>query len=108
MLDMDVAKFAISLPRHYKTTLRRSKLPLRTLAKGKLPPVLLQQPKRGFSIPVARWFRNELRQEAEKLPQILPDCFDKAKVRSILDAHFAGKVDNGTKIWALLALTMGI
>lgn len=108
MLDMDVAKFAISLPRHYKTTLRRSKLPLRTLAKGKLPPVLLRQPKRGFGIPVARWFRNELRQEAEKLPQILPDCFDKAKVRSVLEAHFAGKVDNGTKIWALLALTMGI
>jgi len=108
MLDMDVAKFVISLPRRYKTSLRNGKLPLRTLAKGKLPPVLLRQPKRGFSIPVAAWFRNELRQEAEKLPRILPDCFDRSKVRSILEAHFAGKADNGTKIWALLALTMGI
>lgn len=103
LLDMELALFVFSLPRKYKTTLRETKRPLRTLAKGRIPDVLLTQPKRGFGIPVASWFRNELKEELLQLPQELPDIFDKDVVSKLIQVHLDGKADNGTKLWTLLS-----
>ncbi len=104
LLDIDLATFAFSLPRKYKTDMFTAKKPLRTLGEKMLPPILMKQPKRGFGIPLARWFRNELRDIALQLPDSLPEYFDSKMVRCMVNAHLENKIDNGSKIWALYAL----
>ena len=60
LLDHRVLEFAAGLPAHLKVAGRVGKLPLRKLASRHLPREVLEQPKRGFSIPAAGWLRENL------------------------------------------------
>jgi asparagine synthase (glutamine-hydrolysing) len=72
-----------------------------------LPRELIERPKRGFSIPLADWLRNELREWAESLltPTLLErdGLLDAAAVRRCWSAFCTGRADHtqGT-VWALL------
>ncbi len=64
----------------------------------------------GFGVPVARWFRNELK---DYVYEVLLDeralrrgYFKKESIKRLLDEHVALQYDHSTKIWALLFLEM--
>ena len=104
LLDMDVVRFALTLPVDYRLTLKQGKLLLRHIGREYLPDEILRQVKRGFGMPVAAWLRNELKSYVTELPDRLDSfgCFDKPYLRRLIREHLDGKADHGAKLWALI------
>lgn len=109
-LDLSVAEFAWSLPINYKVKNDKGKYILRQLLKKYLPNNIVEGPKRGFSIPLDKWLRNELRDWAESL-------LSKNKINhygylnfeftnKIWLQHLSGKRNWGTTLWNILVLQM--
>jgi len=107
LLDQRVMEFGASLPSSWKVHGRSTKVLLKEAARGWLPDAVLDRPKMGFGVPVARWLREDLREPARDLltdrTAVERGLFDPANVRRLLDEHDAG-VDHGPRIWALLML----
>ena len=104
LLDMDVVRFALTLPIDYRLSLRQGKLLLRHIGKEYLPGEILQQVKRGFGMPVSAWLRKELKPYVMELPDKLDSfgCFSKSHIRRLVSDHLAGRADHGSKLWALI------
>jgi asparagine synthase (glutamine-hydrolysing) len=109
-LDRDLVEYAISLPRRYKLHGASLKRILRHHARDLLPAEILGRRKRGFGVPLDRWFRTDLRSLVESRLGA-PD----ARVRSHLDGdaldgllaeHASGRVNHGQAIWTLLTLEL--
>ena len=60
LLDHELAELAFRIPHAWKLRNNRGKdIFIRALG-HRLPPALLNQPKRGFGVPLATWFRGPL------------------------------------------------
>ncbi len=110
-LDLEVAEFALRLPRRDKITLRERKRPLRYLAKELLPAELLTQTKRGFGTPVASWFRGELAPLIQEMAWTLPDWdqqgwLNHEYVQRLVDAHLKQNRNCAPQLWTLLCLQL--
>ena len=64
LLDHELMEFAASLPASCKLRGREKKVALRAALRGWVPDEVLDAPKRGFRLPLADWFRGELRDYA--------------------------------------------
>lgn len=62
LLSKDVLEYLPTLPDSYKIKGSETKRILRALAAKYLPPDLVNQPKRGFEIPLKSWIDNELKE----------------------------------------------
>lgn len=105
-LDHKLMEFAAGIPPEIKIRGLTKKYLLKRVAEPLLPPETLAGAKRGFSIPLAFWFRKELKafvQEqlsAEKIDRM--GYFHPHRVRAILQEHFSMRANHENKIWALL------
>jgi len=111
ILDLEVAEFALTLPRRDKITLRERKRPLRHLARELLPAELLAQTKRGFGTPVAAWFRAELAPMIREMARTLPDWdqqgwLNRDYVQELVNAHLVQNRDCAPQLWTLLCLQL--
>jgi asparagine synthase (glutamine-hydrolysing) len=61
-LSKELLEYVPSLPDEYKIKGKTTKFLLRQLAKKYLPSELIDQPKRGFEIPLKNWVDNELKE----------------------------------------------
>src|SRR5260221_3692791 len=61
LLDHELAELAWTIPNQWKTCNGSGKLILIEAMKDRLPPGLLDRPKKGFAVPLPKWFRGELR-----------------------------------------------
>jgi asparagine synthase (glutamine-hydrolysing) len=61
LLDRRVIEFALRLPSRMKARDGITKRPLRALVRSRLPDAIVERTKRGFSIPVERWYEQGLR-----------------------------------------------
>ncbi|MGN6194363.1 MAG: asparagine synthase (glutamine-hydrolyzing) [Ginsengibacter sp.] len=61
-LSKELLEYVPSLPDEYKIKGKTTKFLLRQLAKKYLPSELIDQPKRGFEIPLKNWVDNELQE----------------------------------------------
>ena len=61
LLDHELAEFAAAIPHAWKLRNNRGKDIFIQALGDRLPPELLNQPKRGFGVPLAAWFRGPLR-----------------------------------------------
>lgn len=108
LLDHRILEFAAKLPSVLKMDTRRGKLPLRALAGRRLPPETQKAPKRGFSIPAARWLRNELRPIAESLlfdqSATIVGVLEPRAVRRIWQEHLDESRDHSVFVWGLMML----
>lgn len=105
LLDHRMVEFAATVPFHLKYDGRESKRLVKHALRGVLPENVLQQRKRGFSIPIQRWFREDLG-EAYRDTVLGSDSrcgawLDKDELRSMLDAHAVGRVEVGHHLWAV-------
>jgi len=60
-LCKEILEYAPALPDNYKIHGKQTKYLLRNLAKKYLPAELIDQPKRGFEIPLKKWVNDQLR-----------------------------------------------
>ena len=61
LLDHELMELAASLPPELKAARGQRKRILRSALRGWIPDEILDGPKRGFRLPVARWLREDLR-----------------------------------------------
>ena len=108
-LDYRIVEFARSLPIDFRFEKGRQKKILRDILNEYIPETVFNVPKKGFSIPIAKWFRNELR--ADLVKSLGDDFFnefsmiDKNRVNKFLKFHLSGKRDYSTYLWRLYVLS---
>jgi len=109
-LDHEVVEFAASLPPGLKLRRRTQKYLLKRVMSGVLPPEILHRPKMGFGVPLARWFRDDLREMAYDVllgtRAVQRGWFRADAVRRMLDDHAAGRAYHHARLWALLVLEL--
>jgi asparagine synthase (glutamine-hydrolysing) len=106
LLDHELMQFAASLPASMKVRGVLKKVVLRDALRGWVPDAVLDAPKRGFRLPIAGWFRGELREFARDV-LLGPTARDRGYfreeyVRGLLDRHIAGVEDHSQGIWTLV------
>lgn len=105
-LDHKVVEFAASLPLQYKIQSNEGKYLLKKAMERYLPPEILYRRKKGFSIPLARWLRKDMRSYVEEVlvsGEELP-YFAQDSVRALFDAHVEGKGNYAAHLWAIVNL----
>ncbi len=108
-LDHVFMEFAASLPARFKQAWGQKKRILKASLRGRVPDELLDRPKMGFSVPIAEWFRSDLREMAHDV-LLSPRAsergyFQREEVTNLLHEH-ANRIDHGTRLWALLMLEL--
>ena len=105
-LDHRLVEFAAGLPASLKLRRFRLKYLFKKAVEPWLPREIVYRQKRGFSVPVADWMRQELRPlveetlHAEKLKR--QGLFDPVFVRRLLDEHWSRRADHRKPLWTLL------
>ncbi len=106
MLDHRVVELAARMPIRFKLHGRRGKRILRQAFGDLLPETVMRRPKMGFGVPLAHWFRGELREFARQILLDPRSCqrgyFRASAVARMLDEHQAGTFDHAHRLWALL------
>lgn len=110
LLDYRVAEFAASLPSDQKYKNGDKKYLLKKIFKPFIPESLLYRKKMGFSVPLATWFREDLKSMAENylLEQTsgLCDIFNKERIAALWQEHQNGSHDHGSVLWSMLMYQM--
>jgi asparagine synthase (glutamine-hydrolysing) len=110
LLDHTVLELGLALPDRLKLDGRRGKVALRRAYADALPPLVAARGKTGFGVPIARWFREELRTLAGDV--LLGETararglFRPGAVARLLDEHVSGRADHAHRIWCLLMLEL--
>jgi asparagine synthase (glutamine-hydrolysing) len=110
LLDHVVMEHAARMPSGLKLREGRGKHILKQAMRGHLPAEILTRPKMGFGVPLAGWFRGELRDFAR---DVLTDARTRERgivrpdvVSGLLDAHQAGSRDYSARLWALMSFEL--
>ena len=105
-LDHKFVEFALSIPNDFKLRNGQAKYILKKAFSKFLPEEILGRKKMGFSIPIDKWFRYDLRDFAYELllrnNKEIDQFFNKKFIASILSSHISGKKNNGNLLWVLV------
>jgi asparagine synthase (glutamine-hydrolysing) len=109
-LDHRVVELAARLPMRLKLRRLTTKYVLKRALSGVLPRDILERPKKGFGIPLGRWFRGEL---APMLRDACaPDVIRRAglfrpdAIGRLFAEHAEGRRDHRKKLYTLLAFQL--
>jgi asparagine synthase (glutamine-hydrolysing) len=107
-LDHKFMELVCKIPIHLKLKGTESKFILKKAFHDFLPEAIFKRRKMGFGVPLAKWFRNELK---EYVYEVLLDqktlnrgYFRKEGIERLLNDHINFRYDHSTRIWALLFL----
>jgi asparagine synthase (glutamine-hydrolysing) len=106
-LDFDLVDFALQIPGNLRVTAHESKRLFRRAIQGIVPDSVLSRPKRGFSVPLGRWFRGPLRHRIEALrnPSAeLSQYVSAQAVRRLVREHAMGRRDHSIMLWRIIVL----
>ncbi|HNS42854.1 MAG TPA: asparagine synthase C-terminal domain-containing protein, partial [Taishania sp.] len=110
LLDHRLIEWAATLPDNFKYNKGVKKYILREIAHQYIPEQLLNRPKMGFAIPIAKWLANELRPyvdnyiNEERITQ--QGLFNWQYVSKLKTNFYSGKKELDVKIWYLLMFQM--
>ena len=105
LLDFNFVKLAFSIPGSLKVRRGRLKHIFKEALRGLVPDEVLRCPKRGFALPIGRWFREGMREEL--LDALNPErlrregLFEPEAVRTLVDEHLAGVRDHRKPLFTL-------
>jgi asparagine synthase (glutamine-hydrolysing) len=106
-LARSLVEFGLALPTRFKIGSTRDKRLMRRLLRPRLGVRLAHRPKRGFEIPVDRWFRaatnEDLRAQLRDGSLVHALGFNPRAVERLIGRHLGGE-DIGRKLFALAAL----
>ena len=107
-LDHRLIELSWQMPLSMKMRNGKGKWLLRSLLYDYVPKELVDRPKAGFAVPLAKWLRGDLRDWAESLldEQALKSggIFDAEKLRALWQAHLSGHHDYQYQLWGPLML----
>ncbi len=106
-LDFELVDFALQIPGRLRVTAHETKRLFRRAIQGIVPASVLSRPKRGFAVPLGRWFRGPLRHRVEALrnPSAqLGEYVDAGAVRRLVLEHVIGRRDHSSTLWRLIVL----
>ena len=110
MLDHRILEFAAQLPDEYKYQNGIKKRILREITHDYIPKELLDRPKMGFAIPIAKWLKNELRDHVEEY--LNEDRIEKQGIfnwefiTKLKMDFYKGRKEYDSKIWYFLMFQM--
>lgn len=109
LLDCEVVTQAARCPDKLRVRGTTTKVALRRIAAGLLPPDIVQRPKKGFGVPLAQWLRGPLKDWSGEL--LDPACLHRhnlvrpAVVERLRSEHLSGKRNHAKILWNLCALS---
>ena len=109
ILDYRVVEFAATLRSDWKIRGNNKKYLLKKCFSRILPDHILNRRKHGFTVPLASWFRNELRELGQQHvlnPQVMGNYFSMQRLAEIWQEHLERKRDHGTLLWTLLVFAL--
>ena len=107
-LDAELLAFAAHLPPAFKARGLSLKRVLKAAVEDLLPRQILQRGKRGFGVPLDRWFREDLHgyvaatlgaNDARVKDHLVPEAVD-----HLIAEHDSGRRNHGHALWTLLTL----
>lgn len=101
-LDNEVIENAFAATSHI--SLFNTKKILRSLLKDKLPDVIIERPKKGFGMPLAKWITGDLKEliEDSLSNDNLYLYFDRKSINKVWQDHLGKKQDNSKLIWMMV------
>lgn len=111
-LDYRIIEFARKLPVKYRFKGSVRKKILRDVLAQYIPEKIFDQPKKGFSIPLADWIRDSFKDEfsiylkTDKLMQI--ENLDITKIQRLFELHLTKDVDYSSYLWRVYVLSKWI
>jgi len=110
LLDQELADVAMRIPYTWKMRNGRGKDILIRALGDRLPPELLNRPKRGFGVPLESWMRGPLRDFLHD--HLLSPAFlslgiiSAERMRMVLEEHDSGRRNNYGILWMLVVLSL--
>lgn len=107
LLSHDLVSQAWRVPVSMRVANDQSKSLLRQILYQYVPRNLVERPKMGFSVPIAKWLRKDLREWSSDLVyssvlQSVEDVLDVELIKEVWTEHVDGKSDHASKIWPAL------
>ena len=110
LLDRRVVDVAAAMPADMKLRGFTTKHVLRWLVRNRLPSDIVRRPKRAFGVPLARWFRTELRPLVHEVCDETALCraglVNADVVTTLIREHMRGEADHRAKLFTLLVLLL--
>ncbi len=111
-LDHKMIEFAASLPGRYKLSpAGRHKHILKAAFADWLPRGFMERPKKGFSVPLTRWLREDLAdmmRDTLVSRKTLSRWFRQEEVERYVGEHVSGRGSHSTRLWPLLVLALWV
>jgi asparagine synthase (glutamine-hydrolysing) len=109
-LDHRVIEWAAQLPNDYKYNNGNKKYILKEINKKYIPESLMDRPKMGFGIPIAKWLAEDLKDMVQDFcgKQKIENqkIFNAPEIEKLLKDFYSGKKELANKVWYLLMFQM--
>ncbi|MFH1537888.1 MAG: asparagine synthase (glutamine-hydrolyzing) [bacterium] len=106
LLDHELVEFMTTVPGDVKFRRGKLKYLMKKVMSDSLPREIIRKKKAGWHIPIAEWFRDELKNYVR---ETLMDSgifetgfFKRDAILKIADDHIEGKCNNSFKLWGLM------
>ena len=109
LLDAEVVSFAWSLDMECRISGSRLKVALNDLARKLVPREVIERPKMGFGVPLARWLRGPLREwmmdslSSHRIASA--GLLDSSKVNGAVSRLLSGRDEEQSRVWTALMLS---
>jgi len=109
-LDQRIIEWAAQLPMNYKYNNGSKKFILKEIVHKYIPKEMMDRPKMGFGIPIAKWLQNDLKIYVDKYFNAdfikKQNIFNQKAVNLIYNSFYKGKIERAEKLWHLLMFQM--
>jgi asparagine synthase (glutamine-hydrolysing) len=110
LLDQELIALGASLPARFKVRGREKKIALRAALRGVVPDEHIDRTKQGFQVPMAEWFRTDLRELARET-LLGGGAGGRGYLRQdvaagLLERHLAREEDNSSLLWSMLSFEL--
>ena len=110
LLDFRIVEFAVNLPPQMKLNRGETKRILRRAMANRLPEMVLNKPKQGFSIPLKNWLRGPLKPMLTDLLSIdrirQRGYFNDVTIHGWVTEHLDGTANHSHRLWALMVFEL--
>ncbi len=108
LLDHRLVEFAATVPARFRMKQGVTKSLFKQAMRGVIPDAIIDRPKHGFAVPLAQWFRTDLKEFARDL-LLSPTCrargIDTRYVEQLLTLNAQGR-DLDLHLWTVLSFEM--